>query len=185
MELLFQYSDGSVIDGIIDTVCRDAHVPVHVELRFEDGRCFSSQAPNGVRWTQSINTATDIPHWEVIKLPWTETEDAIEWCSAVVGLGYDWIGAANSGAHIPIRQADRHFCSEVCIAALSHCGVFGIPETLSPADLYRFIKRLLAGESLTALAPEFHYEMKEVSCEKADPEFAATGHHFAGSDSGG
>ena len=159
MELLLRYPCGDFIDGVIDHVCRGVSVPVHAEIRFSDRRCFSSRAPIGPTWIKSINTETDVPRWKLVPLPWPETPHAIAWCDSIVGQGYDYLGAGSSGLHLSMRDANRYFCSQVCIEILSRCGVFGIPPMLSPADLDRFIGRMLSGDSVKLLAAtsEFYY----------------------------
>jgi hypothetical protein len=160
MELLFRYPvEGDGIDYVIDHVCRGSEVPVHAEIRFSDGRCFSSRAPVGPGWVKSIDTTTNSPKWDVVPLPWNETEHAIKFCDSIVGCDYDYLGAGNSGFHISIRDANKWFCSQTCIEILSRCGVFGIPPMLNPAGLQKYIQQMLAGENQKTLSmcPEFNY----------------------------
>ena len=166
MQLLFKLpTPTDALDTIIAIATHENvtvwECPIHVEARFSDGRCFSSQYGQGARWIGDIDTT--VGKWEKINipdkmLPWGE-DQAAAWCDSIVGAGYDYLGAASSATRVLTRMADRYFCSQTAIAILSRCGLLHIPEMLNPYALREFLKRLLAGESAKVLCacPQFQY----------------------------
>jgi hypothetical protein len=140
VELLFKHVDRrDLIERAIDDAT-GRRGWAHVEVRFADGRCFSSQYPAGVRFLPGIDTS-DPAVWAVVPVPWIETPEVLAWCESQVGMGYDYAAAVFSALHIDYRSADRWFCSEIVIEVGSRCrnGLLGCPEMLNPADLYDFI----------------------------------------------
>lgn len=142
------------------TVCRPH---VHSEIRFADGRTFSAQAGEGVRWKPSIET--DHPWWDVIELPWRESPEVVRWCQSQVGLPYNWVGAINSGFGLDYTRANEWFCSQISIEVMSRCGATGIPALLSPEALYRWVQGHVSGKPRGELLTET-LNLETVACEK-------------------
>ena len=111
---------------------------IHVEVRFADGRCFSSRAPEGVSFLPSIDTS-DAHRWEVIDLPWAESDNALLWCSHQIGMGYDWMGAMNSGLGLAWDNSELWFCSEIVAEVIRQCGGVDAPRQACPEDLHAWL----------------------------------------------
>jgi hypothetical protein len=140
VDLLFKRADRrDLIERAIDDATGRRGF-AHVEVRFSDGRCFSSQYPEGVRFLPGIDTS-DPAAWTIVEVHWVETPEVLAWCQSQVGMGYDYVGAIFSALHVDYRSANSWFCSEIVIEVGSRCrnGLLGCPEMLNPADLFDFI----------------------------------------------
>lgn len=119
---------------------------VHVELRMNDGRFFSSAAGTGVRILEpDAIDASDLSTWEIQTLPWCESPEAVAWAESVVGRPYDYLGALSSGTGLGYSDPGKWFCSEACIEFLSRCGVLDVPPLLNPNALHDYVRAMLAG----------------------------------------
>jgi hypothetical protein len=144
-------------------------VYVHTELRFNDGRCFSSQAPDGVRWLPSLD-ASDPAKWRVIDvsaplpqgLGLVETSELLEWCESIVGKEYDWVGAVDSGVGVPLENPAAWFCSEssayglglakrIPQGAITERQQLNIPRMPCPGALYDWVIGLMHGATENTL----------------------------------
>jgi hypothetical protein len=152
MDLLFKRGDHPSAD-VWDRIIMEATggVYVHTEIRFEDGRCFSSQAPGGVHIYDEIDVS-DKTLWETISLPWSESPTVVHWCESIVGQFYNYVGAIASGIGLAVRIADRWFCSESSIEVMSRCGAVGVPQLLCPNALHDYVRGMLRGDSEEELA---------------------------------
>jgi hypothetical protein len=117
---------------------------VHTELRFADGRCFSSELGVGVRFVEYIDTS-DPRRWDVLRLPWDETPDILAWCRSQVGKGYDLLGATASAFGLTLNNAGEWFCSELVPAAISRhpAAPKVIPPLMHPTALHRWFEEYL------------------------------------------
>ena len=140
MELLFKRGDvptATFWDKLILAATGGPYV--HTELRFGDGRCFSSQAPHGVRILDSIDTS-DPKLWDVMRLPWKETPELVTWAESQVGLPYDYVGALSAAAGTSVCLAAHWFCSEISIEGMSRVEPeIYIPPLLTPEALYNWM----------------------------------------------
>jgi hypothetical protein len=145
MQVLFARADWEGAGPIARLISDMTFGPYyHTEVRFSDGRCFSSQYPDGVRFKQSIDTDDEL-EWDVLDVPWRETPEVLAWCDLQVGMPYDMRGAINSGIGIDLENPDAWFCSEIVAEVLSRCCTVFIPRLVSPNDLYRVLKQFLSG----------------------------------------
>jgi len=160
MQVLFARADWEGAGPIARLVADMTFGPYyHVEVRFADGRCFSSQYPGGVRFKQSIDTSDPL-EWDVVDVPWQETQDVLAWCDFQVGMPYDMRGAINSGIGIALENPDAWFCSEIAAEVLSRCCTLRIPRLISPNNLYRVLKQFLSGN----LPPDQIFQFVSNAC---------------------
>jgi len=129
----------------------------HAEIRFRDGRSFSAQAPEGVRFVDSDAVSMMLRRqrafWSIVDLPksWQETPELLRWCESELGCAYDYLGAINSGIGLAWHHAQKWFCSEICGEVLSRASGLSIPGLLSPNDLHLWIEGVLRGETYEEL----------------------------------
>ena len=138
MDLCFKRAErGDRLDQLIASV---THGPFcHVETRFSDGRLFSAQYGEGVRWwPASFGQTLAAPDWVILRTPWRETPEILAWCDAIAGKPYDYLGAIASGLNFDVHLAGHWFCSGVAVEILSRSGAPGLPDLPHPNALYRW-----------------------------------------------
>jgi hypothetical protein len=142
MQLLLKIADRS---EVWDRLITDATQPgdkCHAEVRFADGRCFSSMQPHGVRFVESIDTS-NIKQWEVLDLPWVETLPVVDWCESQVGCKYNFQGAFLSALGRAHPRAGYWFCSEIVAEVLKRVGMPSLGILPHPNQLEMLVKATL------------------------------------------
>ncbi len=128
----------------------------HTEIQLADGRSFSAQYKEGVRFLSAEQIGEELSlhanFWRVIDLPWKETPQTLKWCESLAGAKYDYVGALMSGFGLAWRNAVEWFCSETSAEVISRDGGLVVPGLLCPTHLVGWIDGLLAGKSPTQLA---------------------------------
>lgn len=118
----------------------------HCELVFNNGASYSADTKMPMHTRFSTQTMLS-EEWDFINLQITcDDEREIEdFCLEELGCSYDWKGILlsqfiNFGYH----SKTKWFCSEVCVGALQHIGLFpGIkPNRVSPGKLYELVKKM-------------------------------------------
>ncbi len=106
----------------------------HCEL-IVDGKSYSSSFLDGGVRVKEIDY--DPEHWDIIDLPWADSEKAVKWFEAHMGLGYDVLGLVGFVARRVEDDRNRYFCSESIAAAL------GFEESwrFDPNTLYPVLAR--------------------------------------------
>jgi hypothetical protein len=148
MQALFEIFNPDLHDAWADLIV--AATPpgcfCHMELRFADGRCFSSREPKGVGWKASI--ADDPRLWWTLDLPWPESPELIAFCDSLDKLPYWWMGAALSAlGEAPQNHAKAFFCSHVCMEILARAGMARMGFIPPPNRAAEYLARVLHQES--------------------------------------
>ncbi|ERI52170.1 hypothetical protein N878_01175 [Pseudomonas sp. EGD-AK9] len=110
----------------------------HCEIVMPDGRWLSASAMDGGVRAKYIEL--NLAHWDLIPLPWANTNRIAHLFRQHAGKGYDWAGIffsqlLASGLH----SRRRMFCSEFCAAAL---GFDTSAQRFSPAMLGEVAHRI-------------------------------------------
>lgn len=137
--LAFYKGHGRMADQIIRWATRSGYS--HVEIILGDtvegrmARAISASGRDGgVRETR-IDFGTG--RWDIIAVPWADPAEALARARACIGLHYDWMGLVLSQVlHLRRSAPDRWFCSELVAHALG----LPTPQTLSPGDLYLWVR---------------------------------------------
>ncbi len=144
--LAFYKAPGTWVNRLIRVVTRSPYS--HVELVFPGEGCFSADS----RELKAVRFKTmPLPaeKWDVVEIPCTDAQAnaAMEFCLEERNAPYDWLGVARFVLPFFRQHPQAWFCSEVCAAALQCAGLLpaGLKSwKLSPADLYREVKRIAA-----------------------------------------
>lgn len=143
---------GPPIERLIAWICGPY---CHAEIQFADGQMFSSLAPNGVRFLSAADSFAELKahadYWDIIALPWLETDEIRYWCEGEVGVGYDYRGALSSGFGLAVANSEKWFCSEISAEIVSRASGEKIPDLLCPTALGIWVDELLNGDSPDAI----------------------------------
>lgn len=115
----------------------------HVELVLEGHACentlnaiSASGRDGGVR-VKAIAFHPD--RWVFVPVPWADRQSANARAMATVGAGYDWTALFLAQVlHLRRTRQDLWFCSELVAHALG----LPQPQTLSPGDLYLWVRAM-------------------------------------------
>lgn len=109
----------------------------HVEFWTPNGY-LGSQAPEGVMLRPFNYTGFDSESFREYKLPDAAELALMQWCTAQVGKGYDWLAILALPLHRDWRSEDDWYCSEFVAAAFDHVGY---PLFQNPQDVTKITPR--------------------------------------------
>jgi hypothetical protein len=129
----------------------------HVELQLDDGECFSSNYPEGVRFKRV--TLDDA--WVAVPVDWKMTKEVLAWMYSVDHQPYDIPGAICSAFGSKLDEPNAWFCSEVVSQIGSRLGDLRCQPAVNPCELYAALTGTVAATCRHS-TPEIRAVMAEM-----------------------
>lgn len=140
MELIFyKASQGNIYDKMIAAATCGRYS--HVEIKFNDGICFSSSPRDGGTRFKQINVSPK--NWDIVNLKISsEQENNVRFfCEKEVDKEYDWLAISCFLLPVNVNDAKKWYCSEICSTVLIKEKIlYTKNDKFSPSSLYKIVK---------------------------------------------
>lgn len=146
VRLAFYKAPGTLNDKVIRWGSN--HPYSHVELIGPDGLGWSASAREGEVRKKKINF--DSGNWDIITIPWQDTNTVAARMEDLMGLKYDYLGIILTHVvSLNRSHPDKWFCSEIVAMSL------GLPDPheYSPGSLSRTVRYLTTFQSALTKPP--------------------------------